>query len=304
MLFRSDVRIDFAGVETIQALSSPAILVTGSADAEALTISAGAGNTWQIAGTRAGVAFAPLLIPNTITPTLRLGDGDSLTLMDGAQVVLDQSQQLAALSLSGTSRATLAGGPEMNLLVDNLIIADQGVLDIGEGMLIVRGCEAPAETLAALTGLIFSARAGGLWSGVGIRSGAISPAMELAAVLNHRGDGQPLCEATGGIALLSDDILVRRALAGDLNLNGSVDGDDYFTLDQGFLTREAGWLGGDVNSDGQVDAADYFAADRAYLAQGQLVTGAAAPRWPAVADAEESAEEDEGVLGEAGDVLE
>ena len=52
--------------------------------------------------------------------------------------------------------------------------------------------------------------------------------------------------------------------AGDANLSGDIDGDDFFAIDSGVNTAGAGYWRGDFNYSGTVDADDYFIINRNY----------------------------------------
>lgn len=53
---------------------------------------------------------------------------------------------------------------------------------------------------------------------------------------------------------------------GDADLNGAVDGDDYFRIDAGYISGGslAGFAHGDFNWDGRIDIDDYFVIDQAW----------------------------------------
>ena len=74
----------------------------------------------------------------------------------------------------------------------------------------------------------------------------------------------------GGQSVGSSDVLVMYTYAGDMDLDGDVDGDDYFRIDQGFQSHGAltGYENGDLNYDGKINADDYFIIDRNYSRQG------------------------------------
>jgi hypothetical protein len=68
-------------------------------------------------------------------------------------------------------------------------------------------------------------------------------------------------------------VLVMYTYAGDADLTGKINGDDYFRIDQGYATRNnatplLGYENGDFNYDGRIDADDYFIIDRTYGRQG------------------------------------
>ena len=55
--------------------------------------------------------------------------------------------------------------------------------------------------------------------------------------------------------------------AGDANLSGNINGDDYFRIDTGYTSHLTGYENGDFNYDGKIDADDYFLIDRNYARQ-------------------------------------
>ena len=67
--------------------------------------------------------------------------------------------------------------------------------------------------------------------------------------------------------------------AGDTNLDGQINGDDYFRVDSGFASAGAlsGYENGDLNYDGRIDADDYFIIDSNYGNQTLGVFPNAAP---------------------------
>lgn len=77
-----------------------------------------------------------------------------------------------------------------------------------------------------------------------------------------------------GLPADADSLLVKFTYAGDANLDGVVDLDDYRLMDAGYLagfdgvTKVATWTTGNFNYDGIVDYKDYALADAALLNQG------------------------------------
>ena len=57
-------------------------------------------------------------------------------------------------------------------------------------------------------------------------------------------------------------VLMVYAWAGDANLDGIIDGDDYFVIDAGFSAQSDGYLNGDFDFNGVIDADDYFIIDK------------------------------------------
>ena len=53
---------------------------------------------------------------------------------------------------------------------------------------------------------------------------------------------------------------------GDLNLDGKINGDDYFRIDQNFPANTFGYAAGDIDYSQKIDADDYFRMDSNYAA--------------------------------------
>jgi beta-glucanase (GH16 family) len=66
-----------------------------------------------------------------------------------------------------------------------------------------------------------------------------------------------------GRSVLGIDVLTMNTYAGDANLDGQVNGDDYFQLDSNVLLSGvvSGWAKGDFTGDGQINGDDYFLID-------------------------------------------
>jgi hypothetical protein len=62
--------------------------------------------------------------------------------------------------------------------------------------------------------------------------------------------------------------------AGDANLSGAINGDDYFLIDQGFAAKANGWYSGDFDYNGRINADDYFLIDRNFSRQGAAFAAA------------------------------
>jgi len=59
-------------------------------------------------------------------------------------------------------------------------------------------------------------------------------------------------------------IVLKYTYAGDANLDGTLNGDDYFRIDQGYASHLTGYANGDFNYDNKINADDYFLLDRNY----------------------------------------
>lgn len=90
-----------------------------------------------------------------------------------------------------------------------------------------------------------------------------------AEILAHAARSSPglrtVTLATGE-AVNGQDFGSEPPVQGDADLNGILDSDDYFRIDQGFLSQgtKTGWDNGDFNYDNRIDVDDYFLIDTAY----------------------------------------
>jgi hypothetical protein len=96
-------------------------------------------------------------------------------------------------------------------------------------------------------------------------------------MLNDKGDSTPVYASFAGEPVGINDILVKYTYNGDADLNGKIDADDYFQVDNGFAQKLTGYRNGDFDYNGIVDADDYFLIDRAFAGQ----TSVLAPQQPA-----------------------
>jgi len=101
----------------------------------------------------------------------------------------------------------------------------------------------------------------------------------LAAILNSDAEGKRLFNTFAESAVDESSILVKLTWNGDADLNGLLDGSDYFFIDKGYLSRNlpnplSGYRNGDFNYDGTIDGSDYFLIDKAFLSTRSLAPAA------------------------------
>ena len=136
-----------------------------------------------------------------------------------------------------------------------------------------------------LAGAIENGRHGGAWDRAGIvTSMSAAKAPETLATLGIAEAGNVVNFGGGQTAIWDGQtvdtsaVLIRYTFAGDANLDGVINGDDYFDVDAGYASQATGYLNGDFNYDGRVDADDYFLIDSNYgHAQMALAMNTAAP---------------------------
>jgi T5SS/PEP-CTERM-associated repeat protein len=170
-------------------------------------------------------------------------------------------------SLTVRGRLDVDSGPQgatATNVVNTLAIEGDGVVDLSESDLLINSdADTQAAVLARVEQYVASARnaPAGRWTGPGLTSGAAAGAPLTTLAVGTSGDDH------------NDDVRVRYTYNGDANLDGRVNADDYFRIDQGFLRQpsEPLFAQGDFNYDGRVNADDYFLIDQAFLGQGDVI---------------------------------
>jgi hypothetical protein len=211
-------------------------------------------------------------------------EGPGATTVGAGGTLLADHVHQSTLTLDGTPkapagvtirRASSGGG---TTVVDALSITGSdaawfGQLDLADNDMIVRADLATrADVLATVESQIAAARndPAGRWRGNGITSSAAAtnPLTTLAAILN------PGLTTFSGEPVDPNAILIKHTYNGDANLDGRVNADDYFRIDQGFLSQPQNprFNQGDFNYDNRINADDYFLIDQAFLGQGAPLT--------------------------------
>jgi autotransporter-associated beta strand protein len=191
---------------------------------------------------------------------------------EGATTVSAGTLQLAS-PLASTGVVTVAAGAKLRVLPSagvlgarQLAINNTGAIDLTTGKLIAFAGDlgtASGGTYTGLSALVQSGRAGGAWNGTGIVTS--EPAAQAAQGLTSLGialAGDVGASSFGGVSVAAGDVLVMYTYAGDADLNGKLDGDDYFRLDANVGSAAPSWSRGDFNYDGRIDGDDYFILDR------------------------------------------
>ncbi|MGE5611840.1 MAG: hypothetical protein ACM359_21515, partial [Bacillota bacterium] len=194
-----------------------------------------------------------------------------------ASLTFAASQHLANLALGDFSSAAFAGSSASLLSTRAISIANTATLDLTNNSLIVSATpETKQAMLAAISNVIMSARGvDSTWTGTGLTS-STAQANKLTglAILLNDADSKPVLTSFAGQSVTENDILVKYTWNGDVDLNGIVDGDDYFLVDSGFITQASSYQNGDLNLDGVIDGDDYFLIDSAFIAQTGILTTA------------------------------
>src|SRR5439155_15964173 len=115
-------------------------------------------------------------------------------------------------------------------------------------------------------GMLQSGYNGGAWNGGGIvtsMSSAIGPNV-LSTLAAARADDAGYAGGTfAGVSVSAANALVMYTWGGDSNLDGTLNGDDYFQIDShiGVAGSAFGYNNGDFNYDGDINGDDYFIID-------------------------------------------
>ena len=85
-----------------------------------------------------------------------------------------------------------------------------------------------------------------------------------------RGLSGSATDTFAGETIGATTVIIKYTHAGDIDLNGVIDGDDYFWLDSHVLQSGAvfGYFNGDLDLNGKLNGDDYFWIDSNILSQG------------------------------------
>ena len=251
--------------------------VGGSVDS--ITINPAAGSSIRFLGGSGNDAMT--LTGGSLAFNTDLGADSSalaLTVNGAAAVTFGSTQRLRSLNVSGL--ATMS--PNGNRAIDvKSLPTITGKLNLNDNDLVVDytgGSPIGSWNGAAytgVTGLVQSASNGGAWDGNGITTGMsfVDPTTrtlgvnEASTVLGLSGSAT---DTWNGVTVDATSVIVKYTYVGDIDLNGELNGDDYFYLDSYVLQSGTvfGYAVGDINLDGELNGDDYFWLDSTILSQG------------------------------------
>jgi len=131
-----------------------------------------------------------------------------------------------------------------------------------------------ADALSDVQALIASGRNGGTggdWSGTGIVTSAASAnltTLGVARASDVLGISDYQTTVFAGQTVDGAAVLIKFTYAGDANLDGKINVDDYGKIDFAVPIGVAGWSNGDFNYDGKVNVDDYGIIDFNVAIQG------------------------------------
>jgi len=230
---------------------------------------AGSGGNWSNASN-----WSPAGVP---------GAGDHVAI-DGRSVSLGSGATVAGLALTGGATLSVTANGNRVLRTANLSIGGTSTLNLNDNDLILDYSGGVAASpvgswngasYTGVSGLVARGYTYGDWSGgdglvttmpqarAGVTTLAVADAARLLGLTGNQ------TVTFGGQTVDATTVLVKYTYAGDVNLDGVVDGADYGTLDNWIqFPGTAGYMNGDVNFDGVIDGADYGMLDNSIQLQG------------------------------------
>lgn len=195
------------------------------------------------------------LDPGTFNVTADLGAINLNAVSGDTAVTFGATQNLASLAVNAAA-ATIAPGGGKTLNAGALSISGGGKLDLRDNALQVHYGAGP-DPMAAIRSWIIGGYAGGSFTGAGLNT---------ASADAHHGLGYA-DSADGVVAgLASHTVVVKYALYGDANLDGTVNFADLLIVAQNYSKHpgSSNWDQGDCNYDGNVDFSDLLKLAQGY----------------------------------------
>ncbi len=188
----------------------------------------------------------------------------------GGSVAFGSTQHLASVSLSGGAMASVTAGGNKVVRAQTLTIGAGSKLDLADNKLVTQSGVGSwnGSAYTGITGLVASGRTGSTGSVGLVTSQTLASAASGLTTLAVAANSDLGKTSFGGESVGSSDVLVMYTYAGDADLTGKINGDDYFRIDSGYSAHATGYDNGDFDLDGRIDADDYFIIDRDYARQG------------------------------------
>jgi hypothetical protein len=168
----------------------------------------------------------------------------------------DTTVQLNSLTLENIASAQMAEGGSPDALIldlNSLSIDATSYLDATNNVIFIDYGSGP-DPISTIASYLATGFNGGAWTGKGIDSSAAAETSGTGTVCDlGYGDG-----VDGEVAgLVSGQIEIKYTLAGDTNLDGTVNAEDYTPISRHYGAAGDIWDQGDMNYDGFVNSEDY-----------------------------------------------
>ncbi len=260
-----------------------------------------AANTITIAGTSAHLGTsAPLTSPRDITFNANGGfesngfDSSFANVNGTSRIAKNQPGTLSVnrvraggIWVTGGVLKIKHDGSDANVSTVNTVAADNGgQLDLTNNALVVRSAGTPTGSwdgsqYTDVIGLVQKGSNDGAWDGApGIitsETAAKGPSvLTTLAVMIAAEAALATPNEFRGISVSGADTLIAYTWGGDANLDGILNGDDYFQIDSniGAAGSVFGYHNGDFNYDGDINGDDYFIIDS------NINVGQSSPAFP------------------------
>jgi hypothetical protein len=182
-------------------------------------------------------------------------------------------QNLSTLILSSPAVVHVTAGGGNTIKATNVQTANGSTLDLADNDLVIDYTGSSTlgtwdgSSYTAKTGLVARGRASdGAWNHSGINSASAADSGGLTAlgiaeasqVLGLSGTQTAVWSAQ---TVDSSSLLIKYTYAGDANLDGKLNIDDYVRIDSSITNSLNGWWNGDFNYDGKLNVDDYLIID-------------------------------------------
>ena len=222
----------------------------------------------------------PLSFDDTESLSLAVGayyiagdmDGIALNVNSGATAYFDTMQHLSNLQITGGSHVNVGQSGTSTIVTGGLSIDTASQLDLADNDLLVT--YNGASPIGSWNGSAYTGVTGLIQSGQIITSMSYA---DFTTRVMGVGEASFVLGLSGSETALWNDevvdattVIVKYTYAGDIDLNGHLDGDDYFYLDSYVLQSGStfGYSFGDLNLDGELNGDDYWWIDSQILSQG------------------------------------
>jgi hypothetical protein len=213
--------------------------------------------------------------PHTATWHGTAGHTGATTLVDGMTLVLDGSLTgTSLLTVDFATRINMTSGATKVIKAGSLNVTGQ--IDLKDNKLIT-GTPAGSATggiYSGVQGLVQSGLAGGTWVGSGIITSepdALNNMTTIGVATGAQilGLGPTDTALFAGQTINGQSTVAMYTYAGDLNLDGTINPDDYALISFNDPDPTAtGYYNGDINYDGDINADDFAAIDFNFNNQG------------------------------------
>jgi GH25 family lysozyme M1 (1,4-beta-N-acetylmuramidase) len=214
--------------------------------------------------TGSGGSDALILNAGAVATLATDANGYSVSVGNSASLTFSVTQHLASLSIDAGT-ATVPSGGITPLATSDLLIFNGGSLNLNDNSFIWNYTgSSPIESLRSYLRTGYN---NGSWNGPGINSSAAQANSTHAFGYLEASDLG--VSSFAGISVDSTSLLVKYTYAGDTNLDGKIDADDYALTDRAFAQNPATphWLNGDYDYDGVQTIHDYLLLDTSSAAQ-------------------------------------